>query len=204
MSFDLKPWHLYMIALTMFALLIFATPFLVIHAEPVGNGLFAAFSYTCHQLASRSYCFYSADNSIGDCPYVHAHAPVLDSEKGPAYEFPVCARDIAIYLGAWLSGIAVFFTKWKDAKNTPHPAFFILALVPIALDGGTQLIGWRESTNELRMLTGIIAGLAFSFYFIPMLNAVLMKDSLPAKKPSETPEAHKEENKKPEKKQKKK
>lgn len=193
MSLNLKPWHFYMIALTLFNLLIFATPFLVIYAEPIGNFLFTASSYTCHQLASRSYCFYSADGSIGDCPYLHTHAPILNSEKGPAYEFPVCARDIAIYLGALISGIAVYFTKWKDAKHTPHPIFFILALVPIGLDGGTQLLGWRESTNELRMLTGMIAGLAFSFYFVPMLNAILLKnepkkEGAPAPAPKEEPE----------------
>ena len=124
MSLDLKPWHFYMIALTIFNLLIFATPFLVIYAEPVGNFLFVASSYTCHQLASRSYCFYSADGSIGDCPYLYTHAPVLDSEKGPAYEFPVCARDIAIYLGAWISGVILYFTKWKGAKQTPKAYVF--------------------------------------------------------------------------------
>ncbi len=192
MSLDPKPWHFYMSALTIFNLLIFATPLLVIYAEPAGNFLFTAFSYTCHQLASRSYCFYSADGAIGDCPALHARAPVLDSEKGPAYEFPVCARDIAIYLGAWLSGLAVYFTKWKGAKNTPNPIFFILALIPIGLDGGTQLLGWRESTNELRLITGLIAGLAFSFYFVPMLNAILLKGSRESgrKNPEE---GHKEE-----------
>ncbi len=193
MSLDLKPWHFYMTALAILNLLIFATPFLVIYAEPAGNFLFTAFSYTCHQLASRSYCYYPADMSMGDCPYLHARAPVLNSEKGPAYEFPVCTRDIAIYLGALISGIIVYFTKWKHAKHTPHPIFFILALVPIGLDGGTQLLGWRESTNELRMLTGMIAGLAFSFYFVPMLNAILLKsepkkESTPALPPKEEPE----------------
>ncbi len=189
MTLDPKPYHLYMVALTFFNLLIFATPFLVIYAQPVGTLLFTGFSYTCHQLASRSYCFYSADGGIGNCPYLYTRAPELNSEKGPAYEFPVCARDIAIYLGAWISGIAVYFTKWKDAKHTPNPIFFILALIPIAIDGGTQLIGLRESTNELRMLTGMIAGLAFSFYFVPMLNAILLRNEPPRQPaPKEEPE----------------
>lgn len=173
---DANPYILFMVCLTLFNLLIFATPFLAIYAPPLGSLIFYGFSFTCHQLSARSYCFYPADGSIGDCPYLYARGEILPSEKGPAYEFPVCARDIAIYLGAWISGIAVYFTKWKDAKYTPNPIYFILALIPIGLDGGTQLMGWRESTNDLRMLTGMIAGLAFSFYFVPMLNAILLRN----------------------------
>lgn len=196
MTLSLKPYHFYMAALTLFSLLIFATPFLVIYAQPAGDLLFTGFSYTCHQLASRSYCYYPADGSVGDCPSLYTRAPVLNSEKGPAYEFPVCARDIAIYLGAWISGIAVYFTKWRDAKRTPNPLFFILALIPIGLDGGTQLLGWRESTNELRVLTGMIAGLAFSFYFVPMLNAILLKNEPPSgKNPEETEKQEEKETK---------
>jgi uncharacterized membrane protein len=56
----------------------------------------------------------------------------------------------------------------------------VLAIIPIALDGGTQLIGLRESTNLLRAITGSIAGFAFSFYFIPMLNAFFLKKKPPA------------------------
>ncbi|MEM4272038.1 MAG: DUF2085 domain-containing protein [Candidatus Bilamarchaeaceae archaeon] len=175
MSIALKPWHFYILSLSALNLLILATPVLSIYAEPVGHFLFSAFSLTCHQLASRSYCFYPADNSVGDCPPLYARAPALPSEKGPAYEFPVCARDIAIYAGALISGIAVYFTKWKDARQTPNPLIFVLALIPIAIDGGTQLLGWRESTNMLRLITGFLAGLAFSFYFVPMLNAVFLK-----------------------------
>jgi uncharacterized membrane protein len=34
----------------------------------------------------------------------------------------------------------------------------LLTLLPVALDGFTQLFGWRESTNALRVLTGAITG----------------------------------------------
>jgi uncharacterized membrane protein len=86
------------------------------------------------------------------------------------YAFPVCSRDVGIYLSALLSGILIFFLKKTDGGEVPNPIWFILALVPIALDGGTQLIGLRESTNFLRLLTGAIAGFAFSFYCVPLMN----------------------------------
>jgi uncharacterized membrane protein len=37
---------------------------------------------------------------------------------------------------------------------------YALMLVPIAVDGTTQLIGWRESTWLLRLLTGGLFGMA--------------------------------------------
>lgn len=171
----MKPYYLYMALLSIFVLFILITPLVMIHDAPAGEALHGAFSLTCHQLAARSYCFYPSDGSAGDCPDVYSRAMVLDSEKGPAYKFPVCARDTAIYLVALVGGIALYFTEYRDSSKPPNPLFFVIALIPIALDGGTQLIGLRESTNFLRALTGAIAGFAFSFYAVPMLNTFLLK-----------------------------
>lgn len=176
MKIEPKPYHFYMLLLGLFNLLILATPFVMVSSPQAGELLHSGFSLTCHQIASRSYCFYPEASSFGDCPKEYTRAPILDSEKGLAYKFPVCARDVPLYLAAFLGGIAVYKTKWKDSKKPPNPLFFVLALIPIALDGGTQLIGLRESTNELRAITGIIAGFAFSFYFIPMLNAFFLRE----------------------------
>lgn len=183
MKLEPTPHNLYMLFLALFNLAILATPFIMLSSPQLGESLHYGFSYTCHQIASRSYCFYPEDSSFGNCPDEFTRAPILDSEKGPAYKFPVCARDLPLYLAAFLGGIAVYFTKWKDAKTTPHPLLFVLALIPIALDGGTQIIGLRESTNELRALTGMLAGFAFSFYFVPMLNAFFLKGIRPKKAP---------------------
>jgi uncharacterized membrane protein len=43
-------------------------------------------------------------------------------------------------------------------------------MVPMALDGGTQLFGWRESTWELRTLTGIIFGLGVCWFVLPYIE----------------------------------
>lgn len=175
MNFELKPYHIFMILLALLNLTILASPFIMLASPQFGELLHSGFSLTCHQLASRSYCFYPEDSSFGNCPDEFSRDPILSSGKGPAYKFHVCARDLPLYIAAFIGGIAVYFTKWKDAKRTPNPLFFVLALIPIALDGGTQLIGLRESTNELRAITGALAGFAFSFYFIPMLNAFFLK-----------------------------
>ncbi|MFP5245873.1 MAG: DUF2085 domain-containing protein, partial [Thermoanaerobaculia bacterium] len=51
--------------------------------------------------------------------------------------------------------------------------FAFAAVVPLALDGLTQLAGLRESTNELRVATGLLAGLAFGLW---VLSAVERRD----------------------------
>ena len=68
----------------------------------------------------------------------------------------MCARCTGIYFGAFAGS---FFAREKS----PSPLFLVAALIPMALDGGTQLI-FRESTNVLRLVTGFIAGFATIFY----------------------------------------
>jgi uncharacterized membrane protein len=172
----MRPYYIYMAILLLFNILILATPLITISNPPAGLALHGIFSLTCHQIVSRSYCYYPSDGTVGDCPDIFSTEAVIETEKGAAYKFPVCARDLPLYLAAMVSGAAVYFTKWRDSRKPPSPLFFMLALIPIALDGGSQFIGLRESTNELRAITGIIAGFAFSFYFVPMLNAFLMHD----------------------------
>jgi uncharacterized membrane protein len=178
----MKPYCLYMIFLVILNITILATPYLMASNPDVGEGLHAFYSLTCHQIVARSYCV-QPDGSIADCPIVYSRDTIIETPKGTVYKFPVCARDLPLYLAAFFGGIAVYFTRWRDSKNPPNPLYFIIALIPIAFDGGTQFIGLRESTNELRAITGIIAGFAFSFYFIPMLNAIFLKKSSSERKP---------------------
>jgi hypothetical protein len=41
----------------------------------------------------------------------------------------------------------------------------------MALDGFTQLFGWRESTWELRVSTGLLFGLASGWLVLPHLDS---------------------------------
>lgn len=77
---------------------------------------------------------------------------------------PLCARCTAIYAGM-LAGILAFCVMpWLRARITG--AVLFAAATPLAIDGLTQLTGLRESTNPLRVATGIIAGLAFGFWVL--------------------------------------
>jgi uncharacterized membrane protein len=72
-------------------------------------------------------------------------------------EMPFCSRCTAIWLGlAFGMGCMVFYTIELNEK------FFIaiiLCILPLGIDGMGQLLGFWESSNILRILTGFPAGL---------------------------------------------
>lgn len=84
---------------------------------------------------------------------------------------PICARCTAIYAGL-LAGILAFAVV-PLLRERIMRAFAFAAMLPLAVDGLTQLTGLRESTNELRLATGAIAGLAFGLW---ILSAVERRD----------------------------
>lgn len=84
---------------------------------------------------------------------------------------PICARCTGVYLGM-LGGIVLFWLV-PLLRERVMRGFAFAAVVPLALDGVTQLAGLRESTNSLRVATGLIAGLAFGLW---VLSAVERRD----------------------------
>jgi uncharacterized membrane protein len=84
---------------------------------------------------------------------------------------PICARCTGIYLGL-LAGVLAFRLIPFLRERVMRIVAFI-AVVPLAIDGLTQLAGLRESVNPLRIATGLIAGLAFGLW---ILSAVERRD----------------------------
>ena len=82
--------------------------------------------------------------------------PIWDSTRSASSAAPslgwkmaFCERDLAIYVGAAAGRAAL--------RATPRsaPSGFVrvrVLILPMALDGFTQLFGWRESTWELRVV----------------------------------------------------
>jgi uncharacterized membrane protein len=94
---------------------------------------------------------------------------------------PVCARDVGIYGGMLLGALAFPFVF--GPRNTKLLPMWVLvgAMIPIGIDGGVQLVsgyfplpfvGAYESTNLLRLGTGLLMGIVMSLYAIPLLNGV--------------------------------
>ncbi len=98
--------------------------------NPVSRLIYTFGDWECHQHASRSF-------------FVNGN------------QMPVCARCTGIFVSIGIFAFLLVFFRIK------MPFWMIIALIlPLALDGGIQLITAYESTNILRLITGILAGLA--------------------------------------------
>jgi uncharacterized membrane protein len=128
----------------------------------------------CHQLTSRSLCYFPEKGSVEDCITINQFSESKDSVVNKngvtGYKFPVCSRDVGIYVFMFIGGIVFAFRNRTDSKEIPPAIWLILALIPIGIDGGGQFIDLWESTNTIRLITGAIAGFAVPFYLIPLMN----------------------------------
>jgi uncharacterized membrane protein len=81
---------------------------------------------------------------------------------------PICARCTAIYAGLMLS-FAAFLILPLMKESIARMALYV-AVVPMAIDGFTQLVHLRLSTNPLRIETGLLAGVAFGVWALSAIE----------------------------------
>ena len=93
--------------------------------------------YICHRIPERSF-------------FIKEH------------QFPVCARCTGFYSGLATYLIVNFFYK----HNYDMTMFIIssILMIPVTIDGLTQYFGPRESTNNLRFITGFIGGIGLIMF----------------------------------------
>ena len=184
-------YALYMAIMAVTCGLILLTPLLAESGNhSLADALYFIGGTSCHQLTERSLCLFhpASGYSISDCGGpTYSKANTVEQDGVIGYKLPVCARDVGIYFAMLLGGIALFFVKRTKDTEWPSPFILIAFLIPMGIDGGTQLlslelanygivipgIGVRESTNFLRLLTGSLAGFAVAFYLVPMLNRLI-------------------------------
>lgn len=77
---------------------------------------------------------------------------------------PICARCTAIYIGL-IAGVAVFMVIPLLEERVMRVIVYAAA-VPMLIDGLTQATGLRESTNGIRIVTGLVAAVAFSMWAV--------------------------------------
>jgi uncharacterized membrane protein len=98
---------------------------------------------------------------------------------GGGVQVPVCARDTGIYFGVMVSlALISVLHRGSRPREMPSRAGWIaiaLMIGAMALDGGTEYAGLRGTTNELRLITGLLAGFAIGALLAPMLNDELWK-----------------------------
>lgn len=77
---------------------------------------------------------------------------------------PICARCTGIYVGLFAGLLA--FLVWPRVEERLARYAMVAAALPMAVDGLTQATGLRESTNPLRVTTGIVAAFVFGMWVL--------------------------------------
>lgn len=152
----------------------FVAPVLaVLGWSSAADALYAVYHFTCHQWAFRSF-FLFAPGQPPLAVYSQAQLVALGTDPftfiGNAdlgWKMAFCERDLAIYLALLAAGL--YYARRRDVRPASFVVYGILIL-PMALDGFTQLFGWRESTWELRVVTGLLFGLASGWLVFPRLD----------------------------------
>ena len=102
--------------------------------------------YVCHRIPERSF-------------FIKGH------------QFPVCARCTGFYTGLIAYLIVNFF--YRHPYDVEMLVISIILMVPAAIDGVTQYFGPRESTNNIRFITGFIGGVGLIIFLKIIMRWVL-------------------------------
>ncbi|MEM0492544.1 MAG: DUF2085 domain-containing protein [Candidatus Thermoplasmatota archaeon] len=107
--------------------------------------------------------------TIGDrlCHQIASRSLFLNGNQ-----MPFCVRCTAIWLGLSVGlGYMVFF---KHEINEKILIVIIIGVAPMGVDGTGQLLGFWESTNTIRFITGLLSGLSCG-----LETGVIIKEILP-------------------------
>ena len=120
--------------------------------DSIAKPLFFSLHFVCAQVPSHSF-------------YIFGH------------QLGLCARNLSIYASMFLGSLAFVLSK-KHLPGIPW-WLWVLLILPMAVDGTTQMFGWRESTWELRLLTGTLFGLGNVWIVLPLIQRTLDETPLP-------------------------
>jgi uncharacterized membrane protein len=143
-------------AVVSFALLlvgsIFAAPFaLTNHHTSLAFTVYHAFSYVCHRLPERSF-------------HLSGHP------------LAVCSRCTGLYSGFAVASLIYPLVRSLNCTDTPGRRWLLLAAVPMAIDGGLDILGVWQNTHFSRLATGLLLGAVAAFYVVPGLIDLLNFD----------------------------
>ncbi len=86
---------------------------------------------------------------------------------------PLCARDTGIYTGVFVSLCFIVIRKrWNSDKpvKLTHALVLCLMTLPMMYDGVSSYLGFRESSNLIRVITGGLFGLPIPVFLIGLKN----------------------------------
>ncbi len=162
----------------------------------LASGFYGFYRLLCHQLFYRSF-FIGGEQIIYPRELAHLQGHLtyeqvvgkqaedllfarnFQGNEKLGYKVALCQRDVAIYFALGLSGVFFEITR-RRAKPFPWYVWIIFAVIPIGIDGFSQLPGlsqgwplWlpaRESTPFLRIITGMLFGFITGWYVFPLME----------------------------------
>jgi uncharacterized membrane protein len=203
----------YMFVLNTILIIFVGLPFLAPVFEKYGaefpaRVIYKIYSPLCHQLAYRSWFLFgeqaaypreiaelrnelSFEQATGLDSHDVLAAKAFDGNSIVGYKVAFCERDVAIYTGILVFGL-LFSVTGKKLKSLPWYIWIIVGIIPIGIDGVSQLpslintgIAWlpiRESTPLLRTLTGALFGITTAWYGFPLIEETMLDSRKALKK----------------------
>ncbi len=149
-----------MILLGVLVLCAVSVPFLSYFGfDGFSKSIFFSLHYVCAQVPSHS--FYILGHQLG-----------------------LCARNFSIYTSMFLTSVLFVLSK-KRLVAMPWWVW-VLMIVPMAIDGTTQMFGLRESTWELRLLTGTLFGVGSAWFVLTFMQKTIEETTPPPQQGSLT------------------
>ncbi|HEY3340875.1 MAG TPA: DUF2085 domain-containing protein [Anaerolineae bacterium] len=157
--------------------------------------IYQPYKLVCHTYAFRSFFLFGQQavyprgngdgeferaTGIPDTPTGLLQARDFQGNPQLGYKVALCQRDLAIYLALAVNGIAFAFVRQR-ARPLPWILFILIGIVPIGLDGFSQLFSqwpfqilpFRESTWYLRVITGSLFGFGVAWLVFPLIEETI-------------------------------
>ncbi len=154
-------------------------------AETPANVIYTMYRPACHQLPERSFFLFGPSpvyerselpaNGVADSDNIFVRRQYIgDPEHG--YKVAICERDVAIYGSMFLMGL--LFALMRGRLPRLKARYLLLFVLPMAIDGGTQLIGLRSSSWLLRVVTGTLFGVGLIWFAYPYIETSMRQTLL--------------------------
>ncbi|HFQ95768.1 MAG TPA: DUF2085 domain-containing protein [Anaerolineae bacterium] len=151
-------------------------------AEAPARVIYTIYRPACHQLPERSFFLFGEQpvysraelpaNGVADSDNIFVRRNYIgDPEYG--YKVAICERDVAIYGSMFLMGL--IFALARGHLPRLKARYVLLFALPMALDGLTQLVGLRESSWALRVITGGLFGIGLVWFAYPYIEESMKK-----------------------------
>jgi uncharacterized membrane protein len=174
-----------------YSLLPFAAPMLKAAGfDGLAQVIYQPYKLMCHTYGFRSFFLFgdqtvysraqfdeaSGINTAGMGGLIQSRDFQGNAEMG--FKTALCQRDIAIYLSMAMGGMVYALTR-RRAKPMPFLLLLAVGILPIALDGFSQLLSqppfnflpYRESDWVLRTLTGALLGFSLAWFIFPLIES---------------------------------